>query len=65
MDEPQGDIQTILSGTRLFLVMFSLTLAVFLMLLDSSIVATVSRQSVDFHLARYLFCLIGHSKDHQ
>ncbi|KAK8124340.1 mfs multidrug transporter protein [Apiospora kogelbergensis] len=50
VDEPQGDIQTILSGTRLFLVMFSLTLAVFLMLLDSSIVATATPKiTSDFH----------------
>jgi hypothetical protein len=39
-DEPQD--YEYLSGVRLFLVLVSLTLAVFLMLLDASIVATVS-----------------------
>ncbi|KAI0015270.1 efflux pump [Xylariomycetidae sp. FL0641] len=39
---PESEKQDDLEGMKLFLVMFSLTLSVFLMLLDSSIVATVS-----------------------
>jgi hypothetical protein len=41
----QSRTQGYLTGVKLFLVMFSLTLATFLMLLDSSIVATVSQGS--------------------
>ena len=40
-DSPPESLEY-LSGLKLFLVVFSLTLAVFLMLLDSSVVATVS-----------------------
>jgi len=38
----EADAQAYVSGWKLFLVMFSLTLAVFLMLLDSSVVATAT-----------------------
>ena len=44
VDAPPESLEY-LSGLKLFLVVFSLTLAVFLMLLDSSVVATVSQAS--------------------
>jgi hypothetical protein len=40
--ESQEENQEFLFGIKLFLIMFSLTLATFLMLLDASVVATVS-----------------------
>ncbi|KAK3944445.1 major facilitator superfamily domain-containing protein [Diplogelasinospora grovesii] len=47
---PAPEMQAYLSGARLFLIMFGLTLTVFLMLLDSSIVATATPKITgEFH----------------
>jgi hypothetical protein len=44
-DQPPKEAIEYLVGMKLFLVMFSITLAAFLMLLDASIVATASPSS--------------------